>query len=283
MLYVILASLLQAFYKPFAVHQRPETANWHSADLGILEGQRGSSLSSATSQNENISLVQGFTLFSDISAGDCSAIISAAHKEIYPRSQTIFSIGDGVEQVVLLLSGWVKITQPGPKGTEVILRLVGIGEIVGAFGCWSGHKHRSTAESVRSCAALVWDAASFDKILERFHLFRRNTILALEERLEELDERFREVSTESVGSRLSSELIRLSKRFGSAVDERREIRLSRQELAQLTGTTLATVSRHLCRWQALGIISIGREMVQVCDIAALAEVSDAECPPASNL
>jgi CRP/FNR family transcriptional regulator, nitrogen oxide reductase regulator len=240
-------------------------------------------VSSATSQNENIPLVQGLTLFSDISAGDCSAIISAAREENFPRSRTIFSIGDAVEEVVLLLSGWVKITQPGPKGTEVILRLIGIGEVVGAFGCWSDHRHRSNAQSVRSCAALVWDAATFDRILERFHLFRRNTIHALEERLEEMDERFREVSTESVGSRLSSELIRLSKRFGSAVDERREICLSRQELAQLTGTTLATVSRHLCRWQALGIVSIGREMVQVCDIAALAEVSDAECPPASKV
>jgi CRP-like cAMP-binding protein len=279
----LLASLLQAFYKPFAVHQGPEEANWHSADLGILQGRRGSSLSSSTSQNENITLVQGLTLFSDISAGDCSAIISAAREENFPRSQTIFSIGDAVEQVVLLLSGWVKITQPGPKGTEVILRLIGIGEVVGAFGCWSDHRHRSTAQSVRPCAALVWDAATFDRILERFHLFRRNTIRALEERLEEMDERFREVSTESVGSRLSSELIRLSKRFGCAINERPEICLSRQELAQLTATTLATVSRHLCRWQALGIVSIGREMVQVCDIAALAEVSDAECPPASKV
>lgn len=236
-------------------------------------------MSSATSQNENITLIQKLTLFSDISAGDCSAIISPAREENFPRSQTIFSIGDAVEQVVLLLSGWVKITQPGPRRNEVILRLIGIGEVVGAFGCWLDHTHRSTAQSVRPCAALVWDAATFDKILERFHLFRRNTIRALEERLEEMDERFREVSTESVGSRLSSELIRLSKRFGSAVDERREICLSRQELAQLTGTTLATVSRHLCRWQALGIVSIGREMVQVCDLAALAEISDAECPP----
>lgn len=240
-------------------------------------------MGTATSQSENVAFVQRLTLFSDISPADCSAIISAAREENFLRSQKIFSIGDAVEQVVLLLSGWVKITQSGPTRNEVILRLIGIGEVVGAFGCWSDHRHRSNAQSVRPCAALVWDAATFDRILERFHLFRRNTIRALEERLEEMDERFREVSTESVGSRLSSELIRLSKRFGCAINEHPEICLSRQDLAQLTGTTLATVSRHLCRWQALGIVSIGREMVQVCDIAALAEVSDAECPPASTL
>lgn len=233
-------------------------------------------LSSASSRSERIAFVQGLTLFSDVSPADCSAIVSAACQEDFLRWQTIFSAGDPVQQVALLLSGWVKITQPGLRGNEVILRLIGIGEVVGAFGCWSGHQHRSTAQAVRPCIALVWDATTFDKILERFHMFRHNTIRALEERLEEMNERFREVSTEDVGSRLSSELIRLSKRFGSAMNGHQEIRLSRQELAQLTGTTLATVSRHLCRWQSLGIVSIGREMVQVRDVTALAEVSERE-------
>lgn len=194
----------------------------------------------------------------------------------------MFSIGDPVEEVALLLAGWVKVTHPGPRGNEVILRVTGIGEIVGAFGCWSGHKHRSTAQAVRPCTALIWDAATFDEILERFQLFRCNMIHALEERLVEMDQRFREVSTENVGSRLSSELIRLSKRFGCAMDGHQEICLSRKELAQLTGTTVATVSRHLCRWQSLGIVSIGRQMVQVCDVTALAKVSERECQLAAK-
>jgi CRP-like cAMP-binding protein len=240
-------------------------------------------LGSASSRSERIAFVQGLTLFSDMSPADCRAVVSAACEEEFLRWQTIFSAGDPVEQVAVLLSGWVKITQPGPRCNEVILRLVGIGEVVGAFGCWSEHKHRSTAQAVRPCMALVWDATTFDRILERFHMFRHNTIRALEARLEEMNERFREISTEDVGSRLSSELIRLSKRFGSAMNGQQEIRLSRQELAQLTGTTLATVSRHLCRWQSLGIVSIGREMVQVRDVTALAEVSEREGPPAAKL
>jgi CRP/FNR family transcriptional regulator, nitrogen oxide reductase regulator len=239
-------------------------------------------LSSATSQSENIASVQGLTLFSDISPADCSAIIAAACQESFRPGQTIFSEGDPVEEVELLVAGWVKITQPCPGGNEVIVRLAGIGELVGAFGCWSDHKHRSTAQAVRSCTALVWDAAIFNEILEHFHLFLWNTIRALEERLAEIEQRFREVSTENVGSRLSSELIRLSKRFGCAMNGHQEICLSRQELAQLTGTTLSTVSRYLCHWQSLGIVSIGREMVQVCDVTALAQVSERECPPAAK-
>jgi CRP-like cAMP-binding protein len=53
-----------------------------------------------------------------------------------------------------------------------------------------------------------------------------------------------------------------------------EITLSRAELAQLTGTTLFTVSRLLCQWQTLGIVKIRREAVLVQDVTALTRLSE---------
>jgi len=94
--------------------------------------------------------------------------------------------------------------------------------------------------------------------------------------LQEMEQRFREVSTEKVGSRLSSELLRLSNRLGRVTNGHLEISLSRAELAQMTGTTLFTVSRLLCRWQTQGIVSIRREAVLVRDFAALTQLSQAE-------
>ena len=227
--------------------------------------------------SQKISTVQGFKLFSDVSAGDCASIISAGREKRFPRRQTIFSEGDPVQQVVMLLSGSVKVTQIGMSGNEVILRLNGSGEIVGAFRLCANSTHCSTAQAVQPSTAIVWDAATFERLVERFPAFRRNTIRALEERLREMEQRFREVSTEKVGSRLSSELLRLSNRLGRAVNGGDlEISLSRAELAQLTGTTLFTVSRLLCRWQTLGIVSIRREAVLVRDSAALSQLSQSE-------
>jgi len=102
-------------------------------------------------------------------------------------------------------------------------------------------------------------------------------VRALEERLLEMEQRFREVSTEKVGSRLSSELVRLSDRLRRCTENGRlEITLSRAELAQLTGTTLFTVSRLLCQWQTQGIVRVRRESVLVQDFAALAQISQSE-------
>jgi CRP-like cAMP-binding protein len=91
-----------------------------------------------------------------------------------------------------------------------------------------------------------------------------------------MEQRFREVSSELVASRLSSELVRLTSRVGNSVDGHKEILLSRRELAQLTGTTLSTVSRLLSRWQKLGIVNIRREAVEVRDFAALTELTVGE-------
>jgi CRP/FNR family transcriptional regulator, nitrogen oxide reductase regulator len=241
-------------------------------------------LETAASPYEKLVLVQRLTLFSDISPSDCRTIVSTAREKRFSRRETIFFEGDPVQQVVLLLSGCVKITQLGFAGAEVILRLSGVGDIVSGFrqpGANCGHC--STAQAIRPSTALVWQAATFDKLLDRFPGFERNTVRALEERLKELEQRFREVSTDMVGSRLSSELIRLSNRLGIASGNE-EIELSRSELAQLTGTTLFTVSRLLSRWQTLGILSTRREAVRVHDFAALAQLSESEwrtsgCPP----
>ena len=234
-------------------------------------------MDTVTLLSQKISLLQGFALFSDVSASDCATILMAGREKRFSRRQTIFSEGDPVQQVVLLLSGCVKVTQIGVSGNEVILRLNGGGEVLGAFRLSANSTHCSTAQAVQSSTAIVWDSASFEKLLERFPVFRRNTVRALEERLREMEQRFREVSTEKVGSRLSSELLRLSNRLGRAVNgEHLEISLSRAELAQLTGTTLFTVSRLLCRWQTLGIVSIRREAVLVRDFAALSQLSQSE-------
>lgn len=220
--------------------------------------------------------VHRLALFSGLSPADCSTIISAARERRFVRRQVIFSEGDSIQHAVMLLSGCAKITQLGFGGGEVILRLSGVGDIVGGFHLGAHSSHCSTAQATQPSTALVWQAAAFETLVQRFPALRRNAVRALEERLREIEQRFREVATEKVGSRLSSELIRLSNRLGQTDNRKAEIILSRAELAQLTGTTLFTVSRLLSRWQASGIVRIGREAVQVRDFAALTQLSQDE-------
>ena len=222
------------------------------------------------------SLVEEFPLFEGIAPQDRREILSAARAEHYPRRQIIFSQGEPIRQIILLSFGCVKITQSGQSGFEVILRLSGRGELVGTTGLCLRCNHCSTARAVRDSSALVWEAAVFESLSERFPNLRRNRLRILNECLLDLEERFREISTEKVAPRLGREIVRLLGQVGRRVNGYVEINLSREELAQLTGTTLFTVCRLLSQWERQSLVSTGRETVMVRNVAGLVRLYESE-------
>jgi len=231
-------------------------------------------MSGSFDSKATVSPVQGFALFSDMSPADCTSIVSAAHERNFSRRQTIFAEGDPVQHVPLLVSGSAKVTMPGQSCGEVILRLCGPGELV---SCCSAGRHCSTAQTLESSKALIWDAANFEALWERFPMLWRNTERILFEHLEKLEERFREMSTKNVALRLGSELVRSLKHVGHGVNDEVEIRLSRKELAGLVGATSFTVSRVLCQWERRGIVAgRRREAVSVLNLQALIKLSNGD-------
>ncbi len=226
--------------------------------------------------SQRADFVRQFPLFSGVSSDDRKEIVLAAHGKKFLRRQTIFVEGDPVREVLLITAGCIKITQVGQNGCEVILRLKGAGELVVSPGFRLGCNHCATARAIQFSTALVWDASVFESISERFPVLRRNSARILGECLLEMEERFREISTERVAPRLSHELVRLLNQVGRRLNGSVEIALSRQELAQMTGTTLFTVSRLLSQWEKRGIVSTRRGAVMVCNLQALIELAEVE-------
>lgn len=213
-------------------------------------------------------------MFCGISPEDYARIYAAARSKTFSRGDMLYREGDPVQQVLLLTSGVVKVTQLGTKGTEVILRLAVPGDIIGALGLLSTGKHGTTAQAAKAGRALIWDAPTFRSLMERFPVMRHNLVRVLSQDLLELEERFREVATERVGPRLARQLVRLRHAIGREVDGAVEISLSREDLAGMTGTTLFTVSRLLSAWALRGMVKPGREAVTICDVKSLAALSE---------
>ena len=92
--------------------------------------------------------------------------------------------------------------------------------------------------------------------------------------LEDMHVRFREISTDRVAARLSSQIVRMMHQVGRQVNGEVEISISREELGQLTGTTLFTVSRLLSDWGRQGIVVARREAVSIRNLPALVDLSE---------
>jgi CRP-like cAMP-binding protein len=110
-------------------------------------------------------------------------------------------------------------------------------------------------------------------LLNQFPQVRKNISHILAGRLNELEERFREVATEKVAKRLASALLRLLKQVGKPSKDGIQVSLTREELAQMTGTTLFTISRVLSKWAEQGFVQPLRESVVVSDPDKLASVT----------
>ena len=212
-------------------------------------------------------------LFSGILPADYAEICRAGRLKEFARDEMLHLEGDAVERVLLLITGSVKITKLGQGGGEVILRLRVPGDVLGATGLFSCGLYCTTAQAFRACRALVWEAGVFNELVKRYPVLHQNLVGILGERLQELENRFCEVATERVGPRVALQILRLLKTIGRRVEGGVEIGLSREELGQMTGTTLFTVSRLLSAWEARGVVKPCREAVTICDLESLRAIA----------
>ena len=215
-------------------------------------------------------------LFAAMSANDYAAVLGGAREKTFERRDTLFLEDDSVRQIILLIAGSVKITQLGVNGSEVILRVTCAGELVDAFGSFPAGNHYATGHALQHCRALVWDPHVFQVLLQRFPAMQTNLLRIMADRLRELEQRFRELATEKVAARVANQLLRLLPQMGRRVQGTVKIALSREELAQMTGTTLFTISRLLCLWEGQGIVEPRREAVLICDTERLAALAETE-------
>lgn len=212
-------------------------------------------------------------LFSGLSASERTEILSAARVGKFGRGEVLYFESDPVEEILLLLSGCVKTTKCGESGAGAILGLVAPGGALGAGGLISTGQHTTTAEPVQQCRAFVWRAAIFRGFLERSPRLYRNIVQIHLMYLGELEERFCELATEMVSRRVARQLARLHDLFKS-IGNPGEIRLSQEELAQMTGTTVFSISRLFKEWEARGLVVTRRHSITVPNVDSLRAIAE---------
>ena len=234
----------------------------------------GGTLSGQISSQFRLRCVQESSLFRDLTPAQCAQVTAMAREVHFRNRETVFREGDQADTVLVLAKGRVKMTQLSRSGSEVIFRLKGTGEVLGGLGVEPGGVHLLSAQTLDSCVVLAWDGQKFAALEDRFPALRRNTVLILAERLRALEQRFLGLATEQVGPRLAQLLVSLAEPSRTSNEPSVRIELSREELAQMTGTTLFTVSRFLSDWEQRGIIQTQRKAVTVRNRAQLIRLID---------
>lgn len=190
----------------------------------------------------------------------------------FSSREMIFREDDPVRFVDVLGSGLVKITQLSREGAEVILRVDCPGCPLDGMGDTSESVHTTTAWAVRDCYILSWESSSFADFLVRFPLIQRNATAIVKRRLKMLEQAFCDMSTARAPQRLARILLRLTTDPPCHASD--SLGLSREELAQMIGTSLFTTSRLLRDWAERQIVYVSRKGLVIENMVALQELAE---------
>lgn len=217
-------------------------------------------------------------LFAGLSHDAWQDLVNAAVARDVAPGTYLFHQGDPPRAGYLVLRGRLKIAQVTPEGHEIIVATLGPGDIAGLIALLARIPYPAAAQAAEATRVLVWHAEVFWALLERHPRLALNALRVLAGRFRELQDRYRELATERVEQRVARCLLRLARKFGRREDERVVIDypLSREDIAELTGTTLYTVSRILRRWEEQGIVALARQRVAILSPHGLVALAEGE-------
>ena len=209
------------------------------------------------------SLVAHLPMFAGFSGEELTDILREARSARYPRNSEVFSQGTDAHSFFLLLHGHVRASKTTPAGEQIVVRYVATGETFGVAKAIGLTRYPATATAVDDSVVLAWPSGTWPRLVERFPALAANTLQTVGARLQETHTRVVEMSTEQVEKRIAHALLRLVNQSGRKVENGVEIDfpISRQDIAQMTGTTLHTVSRVLSAWEQQGLIEGGRQRI----------------------
>ncbi len=215
-------------------------------------------------------------LFQGLDPGEVSAIVSTAQRRRVPRHGTFFQQGAPASALHVLAQGRTKLVQTTAEGHQVVVRIVGPGDMFGGVALLGDAVYPATAEAISASEAFMWPGPAVARLVTRHPALALNALRVLAHRLGELQDRYRELATERVEQRVARALMRLARQAGRRDPRgvRIDMELTRQDLGELTGTTLYTVSRILSAWQERGLIDAGRTQVVIRDPHGLVAIAE---------
>jgi CRP-like cAMP-binding protein len=204
-------------------------------------------------------------IFDGLTDGERQRWLARAARVEIARGATLARQGEPARHFHLLESGFLKLLQLTADGTELIVRFIAPGDPFGGVVALGDAPYPVTAVAVQPSLVLSWPRDAVGALLGETPQVRVNIMREMTMHMTAALTRVRELTTASVDQRLAHTILRLAEQCGRPEKDGVLIAqpLTRQEIADLTGTTLYTASRTLAKWETLGVVETRQRMLFV--------------------
>ena len=222
------------------------------------------------------SILASVPLFRGLDEAPQDAVLAQAHTRRVPKGGAAFDEGAEVTAFFVLVSGHMKAVKTTPSGQQAVVHVINPNDFFGCVALMGYPTYPATAVAVVDSVVLSWDIAALKQLMAAYPQIAANALPGLGGRLRDAHNQFLELSTERVERRVAHALLRLVRHAGKKVDGGVEIDfpVTRQEIAEMIGTTLHTVSRVLSAWESEGILEGGRQRIVVKKPHALVAIAE---------
>lgn len=224
----------------------------------------------------SIAFLQTTPLFRPLPLAALEELATHSQPRMVEQGSFFFMQGDEARHMYVLTQGRVKLSQVSADGQQVGMRMVVPPQMFAGIAIL--HPVRGypvSAEAMDDSAALAWDGDDLRRLAERYPTLSLGIMDTMRGFVEEMQSRFRELSTERVERRVARALLRLTAQTGVKLESGAiEVTISRQDVAEMSGTTLFTVSRIFSDWERQGLLVTGRGRVQILQPHGLVSIAD---------
>lgn len=195
-------------------------------------------------------------LFQDLSPAALGDVVASARMRLLAKETRIFSQGDPGVRVHALIDGSVRISQSGSDGAQIVMRFIGPGEMFGTVALFTDGRCPADAVALAESLEASWSEGELLALIGLHPQIAINVIRVIGKRLQVVQDRLREVSTQRVERRIAHALLRLARQAGHGTIDGMTIEfpLRRKDVADIAGTTLHTASRILTAWEKAGLM-----------------------------
>ncbi len=213
------------------------------------------------------SLLTHMPPFSKLDRRQIREVLDLASSRRYDLGVNIFDEGMPAERFYMLLDGHIRVTRTTESGEHVTVLHIPSGQLFGIAKALNRDTYPATAVTASESIALSWPTQLWSVFAKEYEGFSTETYGTVGKRMAEMNDRIIAMTTQQVEQRIANALLRLISQSGREVEGGIEIDfpVTRQDISELTGTTLHTVSRLLSAWEKDGIVESQRKRIKVCE------------------
>ena len=218
----------------------------------------------------------GVEFFKGVDKKELEEILSHAFLKTYEDGEALFFQGAPANAFYVIVEGRVKLTQLNDEGEQIIHHYPGVGEAFGIIAVLREIDYPVAAHAVEKTKLLMWTQKACKRILFDHPQLGVNSIQLLSKYIVDFQDRIKELSTERVERRIARTLLRIADQGGKKVDGGIKIdwKLTRQDIAEMSGTTLYSVSRVFSQWDRDGVIDSASARTLIKEYARLVEIAE---------